>query len=76
MPPMESEQLILYRLDQQDKLSAEYRLEVKQSLTRVFDQVVKTNGRVTALEKWRWICTGALMMISLVIGWWVTLHGK
>ena len=70
---MKSEELILYRLDQQDKASSEYRQEVKASLTRVFDQVVKTNGRVSALEKWRWTITGALMVIVTMMGWYVTL---
>lgn len=71
---MESEQLILYRLDQQDKASSEHRAEVKQALTRVFDQVLKTNGRVTALEKWRWTMTGALLVILTLMGWYVTLR--
>lgn len=73
---MNSEQMILYRLDQQDKSDGEFRLEVKQSISKVLDQCVKTNGRVSSLEKWRYTITGALIVISLIIGWVVTLKGN
>jgi hypothetical protein len=92
--PPDKQELILYRLDQQDKESARNRMEVKealavvatesaanraevkQSLTRVFEVVSKTNGRVTALERFKWMVSGALVVIVTVMGWYVGLHGK
>ena len=71
---MENEALILYRLEQQDKASSDFRDEVRGSLTRVVDLVTKTNGRVSKLEMWRYICTGGLLMLSFIIGWYVTLR--
>ena len=41
--------------------------EVKEIVTRVEDQTKKTNGRVTELEKGRWIAIGAMMVITLMI---------
>lgn len=72
--PMDSEQLILYRLDQQDKAQAETRMEMKDSLGRIERQALLTNGRVGSLEKFRWMCAGALLVIGTVIGWIVALH--
>lgn len=34
------------------------------ALIRIENQVKKTNGRVTALERWRWVLTGAFVMLS------------
>ena len=49
---------ILQRMDDQDA-----------ALTRIEAGVVKTNGRVTALEKWRYVVAGSLLVITTVAGW-------
>lgn len=38
--------------------------EVIRTLERIETQVIKTNGRVSSLEKWRWVTTGALIAIG------------
>lgn len=56
--------------------------EIKESLKRIEEQTVKTNGRVGVLENWRAYNTGALAVIALlvlpILGWAlyqvVTLH--
>lgn len=73
MPP-DKQELILYRLDQQDKTSEANRTEVKASLSRVFEVVTKTNGRVTALERFRWMISGALIVLVTLIGWYIGLR--
>ena len=35
---------------------------------RLIEQTTKTNGRVTSLEQWRWYQTGAITIISLLVG--------
>ena len=35
---------------------------------RIERQTIKTNGRVTALEKWRWIISGGLLLLSVMTG--------
>lgn len=37
------------------------------------DQVTRTNGRVTALEKWKAYVVGGTAVIVALIGWIVTL---
>jgi hypothetical protein len=41
--------------------------EIKVTLTRIENQVVKTNGRVGSLENWRWLITGGLTVIVILI---------
>lgn len=41
--------------------------DVKESLTRIEQQVIKTNGRVSSLENWRWFVTGGLAVISILV---------
>lgn len=50
----------------------------KQDLT--YDEVKKTNGRVTSLENWRSKLKGAwyaviimAMIVGALIGWWITI---
>lgn len=47
--------------------------EVRDTLNRIEVQTVKTNGRVTANERWRYIAMGWLGAISLflvpILGW-------
>ena len=52
----------------------EYRKDTRETLSKVFAQVQTTNGRVSALEKWRSFIGGAVAVIVCVIGWWVALH--
>jgi hypothetical protein len=70
---MENEKLILFRLDQQDERSEKYRDETKASLGVIEELVTKTNGRVSSLEKWRYTVSGAILALTLIIGWVVTM---
>lgn len=40
--------------------------EIIRTLERIETQVLKTNGRVTALEKWRWTITGIAIAAALM----------
>jgi len=40
---------------------------IKETVTRIEAQVCKTNGRVTALEKWRSYILGAFAMITMLV---------
>ena len=71
--PNGAQDVVLYRLDQQDRKSDQYRDEVRSSLGRLFEQPVETNKRVGNLEKWRYMVTGALIVVSMTIGWVVAL---
>lgn len=42
--------------------------DIKNTLGRIETQVGKTNGRVTALEKWMYTVIGALTIIAFLIG--------
>jgi hypothetical protein len=42
--------------------------DVKKTLERIEAQTNKTNGRVTALEKWMWMVVGALTIFTFLIG--------
>jgi hypothetical protein len=52
---------ILERLDTQDA-----------TLGRIEIAVDKTNGRVTALEKWRYVVAGGIVVVVTIVGWFVT----
>lgn len=41
--------------------------DIKETLIRIESQTVRTNGRVTALEKWMWMVAGALTLITFLI---------
>jgi hypothetical protein len=95
---MDKTELILYRLDQEEKRSADFRTEMRTTFERVFAQWGKMDNRIdevreeasnnllkallepanrlSALEKWRWIVTGALIMLTALIGWYVNFVPK
>ena len=41
--------------------------DLKQSNARIEKQVITTNGRVTALERWKYMGMGATAVLTLVI---------
>lgn len=41
--------------------------EIHESLGRIEKQVIKTNARVSSLEKWRWALMGALAIVAWII---------
>jgi hypothetical protein len=68
-----------YRSQIKQDLS-DYRVEIKATLTRVFDAVTQTNGRIQSLERWKAWIHGALAAFGVilaalgaVVGWLVTL---
>jgi len=74
--------LILWRLNEQDKKSEEYRQETKATLGRIFEQVTRTNGRIASLEASRTYMKGILTAFGLVltaigtlVTWYVTYRG-
>lgn len=40
--------------------------EIKGTLNDIKQQVVKTNGRVNSLEKWRYIVTGGIVVLAAI----------
>lgn len=40
------------------------------------DTIVKHNGRLSKLEKWRWMISGALILMSFLVGWTLSLINK
>ena len=71
---------ILQRLKQQDELKREMHEENKKALSEIRDEVKKTNGRVTVLERWRTYHKGYTAGIALVVsifgsaGAWLLWH--
>jgi hypothetical protein len=68
-----------YRKQIKQDLS-DYRVEIKATLTRVFDAVTQTNGRIQSLERWKAWIHGALAAFAVIlaglgaiVGWLVTL---
>lgn len=66
MAKNESTQTVLARLE--EKMNS---MSDKQDLT--YEQVIKTNGRVSSLERWRAGIIAAGTVIVLIIGWVITL---
>lgn len=40
---------------------------IRAQLDRIESQVIKTNGRVSALERWRSFLTGAIIVIAILV---------
>jgi hypothetical protein len=41
--------------------------DIRETLVRIENQVIKTNARVTALEKWRWFLAGAFTIVTFFV---------
>lgn len=48
--------------------------ENKDVQEKMLAQVLKTNGRVSALEKWKYTIGGGMVVIITLIGWYVEIH--
>ena len=46
--------------------------QLKVTTNYIHEQVLKTNGRVTALEKFQYMVIGAITILGAMIGWVVT----
>ncbi len=51
------------------KEKEELLLRMDERLGTVLQLATKTNGRVTALEKWKNILVGGGLVVSVIIGW-------
>jgi len=45
-----------------------YIKDIKEDVGEIKIQTQKTNGRVTALEKWMWMMVGAITIIAWLVG--------
>jgi hypothetical protein len=81
---MDKTDLILYRLDEQNKAAESSRQDVKDALRiqqekssatfeRVFEQFKLIDGRLTSVEKWRYTIGGAIAVVGVLVTWLVTL---
>jgi len=59
---------VLERLESQDRSSAKFELDIKQSLTEIKEQTTKTNGRVTAVEKQNTTWASQIALIKYALG--------
>lgn len=50
--------------------------EIRDSLVRIEDQTKLTNGRVRALEKWRWFIGGGLAVIAFLFPFFNSIYSK
>ena len=41
--------------------------EIRDTLERIETQVLKTNGRVSGLEQWKWGVTGAVAVLTAIV---------
>lgn len=72
---------ILERLDQQDRKKEDTDAKFLLVLNRIEGEAKKTNGRVTALERWKDVVTAKVALIATVVsgsvgvaGWLISLY--
>jgi len=41
--------------------------DLKETLARIETQTIKTNGRVNELEKWKWMGTGVISILTGIV---------
>ena len=58
---------IIAKLEEQDRAAASSRTELIGVLREVRDEVKKTNGRVTSLEKWRTVVNAKVTTIAAAV---------
>ena len=54
----------------QETINAEVLLkleEMHKDIAEIKAQTMKTNGRVSVLENWRWLITGGIIILSTVV---------
>ena len=56
------------RMDSNGEISDLQHTQINDTLLRIEQQTIKTNGRVTALESWRWKIIGISIGVASVIG--------
>lgn len=44
-----------------------YFKDIRTDISEIKTQVIKTNGRVNKLENWKWMLTGGLLIISMMV---------
>lgn len=62
-----SNAVLLAKLDALKDVVTEHKLASADTQASILEQVKKTNGRVGALEKWKNISTGVMMVLSAVV---------
>lgn len=41
--------------------------DIRKDIKEIKEQTIKTNGRVNKLENWRWLLTGGMLIISMMV---------
>ena len=64
--------LILEKIENLSQNFKNHTAENKNSNNLILEQVKRTNGRVTQLEKWRYLITGGLLLLSIIVSFIAT----